>query len=64
MEKGEYTVVLNPGEKTRSQDETWQNEIRLRIAPEKEWAKVMARRYHGSATEIYNALQKIKSSQK
>jgi 16S rRNA (cytidine1402-2'-O)-methyltransferase len=63
MEKGEYTAVLHPGE-APVPEEAWREEIRLRMAPEKEWAKAMAARFGLGASDLYNALQRAKSAAK
>ncbi len=57
---GEYAAILVPGQKELELD--WKKEISLRLATDKEWAKEMGRRFGMASSEIYNALQKIKSN--
>ena len=61
-EKGEYVVLLRPGQTVAA--EAWTEEVRLRLAPDKEWAKSVAARHDLSASEIYNALQRLKAENK
>lgn len=62
-EKGEYTVVLDPGPPDVA-PEAWREEVRARLAHDKEWAKGVAARYGMSASEVYNALQDLKRSER
>ena len=59
IEKGEYTVVLNPGAAPVAPD-AWREEVRGRLAHDKEWAKSVGLRFGMPASEIYNALQEMK----
>ena len=56
---GEFAVILVPGNKIVAED--WEKEIALRVASDKEWAKEISKRFGMTSSEIYNALQKIKS---
>ncbi|MCX6103800.1 MAG: 16S rRNA (cytidine(1402)-2'-O)-methyltransferase [Proteobacteria bacterium] len=56
---GEFAVILVPGNKVVAED--WEKEIALRVASDKEWAKEISKRFGMTSSEIYNALQKIKS---
>lgn len=65
VELGEYVVVIDPGPRvSTSETPPWEEEMRLRLLPDKEWAKALAARYETGASEIYNALQKVKSGRK
>jgi 16S rRNA (cytidine1402-2'-O)-methyltransferase len=57
-EQGEYVCILQPGE-TRHTEE-WEDEVRLRAAPDKEWAKAIAEKYGVASSDVYNALQATK----
>lgn len=59
-ELGEYAAVLMPGGQGIEASE-WEKEIALRLASDKEWAKEIGRRFEVPSSEIYNALQKMKS---
>lgn len=58
-ERGEFTVFLDPGE--IKHEVSWEELLTLRLRPDKEWAKHIAERYGSTASEVYNALQKMKS---
>jgi len=58
-DKGEFTVVLDPGQ--WAQPVQWEEELQERILSDKEWAKRLASRAGCAASEIYNALQKLKN---
>jgi 16S rRNA (cytidine1402-2'-O)-methyltransferase len=60
-EKGEYTVALRPGAVEPPPGER-EEMIRLRLLPEKEWAKAVAGRFGCAASELYNALQRAKKT--
>jgi hypothetical protein len=62
MEKGEYVVVLDPGRAPAPTEAAFEAEVRLRLAPEKEWAKAVASRYGVSSSDIYNSLQRMKKN--
>lgn len=58
--KGEFTVLLDPGEITSRVH--WEQEVEERVLSDKEWAKRVASRNDCSASEVYNALQRNKKS--
>lgn len=58
-EKGEYALVLLPGE-TPAVKEAWREEVELRLASDKDWAKGVAARHGVASKEVYNALQELK----
>ncbi len=60
QERGEYTLLLNPGASAQATPEAWEEEIRLRLASEKDWAKAVGARFGVASKEIYNALQELK----
>jgi 16S rRNA (cytidine1402-2'-O)-methyltransferase len=60
VEKGEYALLLIPGPPLLEEGDRWEDALRLRVLPEKAWAKQVAERHGVSATAIYNALQKAK----
>ena len=60
-EQGEYTVVLEPGGAAQSSND-WEEQVRPRLAPDKDWAKAVGHRFNTPSKEIYNALQKLKRS--
>ena len=62
MEKGEFAIVLEPGPREEVKTTDWEEEVRLRRAPDKEWAKHLAARSGVTASEIYNSLQRLKNS--
>lgn len=62
MEKGEFAIVLEPGPREAEKSVDWEEEVRLRLAPDKEWAKKLASRCGVTASEIYNSLQRLKNS--
>ena len=57
VEKGEYTLFLDPGFQAEKTAADWVMELNLRLASEKEWAKRIAERFGLSASDVYNALQ-------
>jgi 16S rRNA (cytidine1402-2'-O)-methyltransferase len=59
-ELGEYAVALIPGEKEMASD--LEKEIKLRLGTDKEWSKEMGRRFGIAASDVYNAMQKLKSN--
>ncbi len=59
-EQGEYVCIVQPGE-THAAEE-WAEEVRLRAAADKEWAKAIADRYSVASSEVYNALQAAKKA--
>ncbi len=61
-ELGEFTVALDPGPKEIASSEVWEEEVALRLLPEKEWAKAVGQRLGVASKEIYNSLQKKKST--
>lgn len=62
QERGEYSVLLDPGKIEETQE--WEKEVHERLLSDKEWAKKVAERAQVSASEIYNALQKEKAARK
>jgi len=60
MEKGEYTLLLDPGPSVVAEAAAWEEEVKFRLATEKEWAKWVGSRYGVASKDIYNALQKEK----
>jgi 16S rRNA (cytidine1402-2'-O)-methyltransferase len=60
-ELGEFTVAVDPGPAEKIESEVWEEEVRLRALPEKDWAKAIAQKLGVASKEIYNALQKKKS---
>jgi 16S rRNA (cytidine1402-2'-O)-methyltransferase len=60
--KGEFTVLLDPGDLIEK--EKWTQEVEERVLSDKEWAKRVASRSECSASEIYNALQQVKNTLK
>jgi len=60
MEKGEYTLLLNPGVSTVVAEANWMEDVRHRLASEKDWAKWVGTKYGVASKEIYNALQSEK----
>ncbi|NBT58084.1 16S rRNA (cytidine(1402)-2'-O)-methyltransferase [bacterium] len=58
QERGEFSVFLNPGKMDLSCP--WEEEVQERLLSDKEWSKKVAERAEVSASEVYNALQKIK----
>lgn len=61
-EKGEFAIVLEPGPPADKKTVDWEEEVRLRLAPDKEWAKHLASRCGATASEVYNSLQRLKNS--
>ena len=59
-ELGEYAAVLVPG-KSAIETSDLDKEIALRLASDKEWSKEVARRFDVASSDVYNALQKMKS---
>ena len=66
-ERGEYVVIIGPN-RTRVEEATFdlEKEIELRVCPERDWSKEMAKRGSRSgklsAKEAYNLLQRRKKS--
>ncbi|NBX69164.1 MAG: 16S rRNA (cytidine(1402)-2'-O)-methyltransferase [Proteobacteria bacterium] len=58
QEIGEYAIVLVPGEKETVSD--LDQEISVRLASDKDWAKHVAARLGVASSDVYNALQKKK----
>lgn len=62
QERGEFSVLLNPGKvQTPSK---WEEEVQERLLSDKEWAKKVAERADITSSEVYNTLQKHKSSRR
>lgn len=62
MEKGEFVLAYEILEKKpeKGAEVVLEEKIKLRLAPEKEWAKEMSRQFEVPAKEIYNRLQELK----
>lgn len=58
-DRGEFTVVLDPGDWTPPMK--WEEEVQERLLSDKEWAKRTAARAGCAASEVYNALQRLKN---
>ena len=56
--RGEFSLVLLPG--PNAQKTKWEEEIGERLLTDKEWAKKVAQRHECSASDVYNALQRVK----
>jgi 16S rRNA (cytidine1402-2'-O)-methyltransferase len=57
-EQGEYVCLVLPGE---GQVETeWEEEVRLRLASDRDWSKALASRFGVASRDVYNALQRLR----
>jgi len=57
---GEFTVILIPGPIPTKL--SWQQELEERMLTDKEWSKKVSIRYGCAASEVYNALQRLKKN--
>ncbi len=62
-ELGEYVLMVLPGETTAG-PEAWEDEVRLRMASDKEWAKSVGARFGIASRDVYNALQRLRGGTK
>lgn len=60
-EQGEYVLLVQPG-KVPEGPSDWEEEVRLRLATDKEWSKAVATRFGVTSREVYNALQRLKGA--
>lgn len=58
-ELGEFTIAVLPGP-AEAAPEAWQQEAKLRLLSERDWAKALAARFGVAAKDIYNFLQQQK----
>lgn len=58
---GEFTAILVPGDVPLKLE--WEEELMERVLSDKEWSKKVSQRHGCAASEVYNALQRVKKNQ-